>query len=61
LPQVNPKAPACLRDRKMRGLRRFLYASAEDIPAAGGREKDKGGNSCGEPEPNGRLDASAFA
>ena len=46
----------------MRGLRRFLYASAEHIPAAGGREKDKGGNSCGEgPEPNGRLDASAFA
>jgi hypothetical protein len=32
----------------MRGLRRFLYASAEDIPAAGGLEKVKGVNSCGE-------------
>jgi hypothetical protein len=46
----------------MRGLRRFLYASVEHIPAAGGREKDKGGNSCGErARTNGRLDASAFA
>ena len=32
----------------MRGLCRFLYPTAEDIPAAGGGQEEDGGNGRGE-------------